>query len=110
MTQTNKKFIMRFAVVALVVGMLSPSVSIENGTAEVSMFNAAQAKQKVKHKNVKHNKNVNRNVKHNKNVNVNHNGGKHYNNQHNDHTAAKVLGGMAVGAAIVKATDSSDEK
>ena len=109
MTQTTnrRKLTMRFAVVAIAVGMLSPTVSInDNGTTEVSVFNSAQAK-KVKHNNVKRNKNVrtNHNVKH-------HNGGRHnnnynnnYNNHHDDHTAAKVLGGMAVGAAIAKSTE-----
>ena len=95
---------MRFAVVALAVGMLSPTVSIQdNGTTEVSMFNTAQAKKVKRSNNVKRNKNVrvNHNVKH-------HNGGHYnnnYNNHHDDHTAAKVLGGVAVGAAIVKATE-----
>ncbi|NOR56674.1 MAG: hypothetical protein GQ531_10785 [Sulfurovum sp.] len=104
MTQTNKKFTMKFAVVALAVGMLSPSISIQdNGTAEVSMFNAAEARQHVKH-------NVNRNV------NVKHHNGGHYNNNynnhHDDHTAAKVLGGMAVGVAneVIDPNDTALQK
>lgn len=119
MTQ-KKQFAMRFAAVALAVGLISPSVSIENTSTSgedgysvnVSILNAAQARQNV-------NRNVNRNVNHNRNVRVNNNVNHHnsghydrgyYDNYHHDHTTAKVLGGVAVGAAVVKATESSSDQ
>ena len=103
----RKRMTMRFTVVALAVGMLSPSVSIQdNGTAEVSILNAAQARVHANHnRKVNHNVNRNRNVnRHGNNYNHggNYNHGRHYDNHH-DHTAAKVIGGAVAGAVIVDA-------
>ena len=111
MTQ-KKRFTLKFAAVALALGLLAPSVDIENkGTAQntdysvsVSLLNQAEARPKLKHRKAKHRRNakINRYKRHNSSR---HHGGR-YNDRRNDNTALKVIGGMAVGAAVVKALDN----
>ncbi|SFZ99063.1 hypothetical protein MNB_SV-5-977 [hydrothermal vent metagenome] len=105
MTQ-KKRFTLKFAAIALALGLFAPTINVENkGTAEntdysvsVSLLNQAEARPKMKHRKARYNRNakVNRHKKHNN---------RRYNDRRNDNTALKVLGGMAVGAAVVKALE-----
>lgn len=116
MTKKNQ-FSVKFVIVALAVGLFSPSVSVKSvegvkHTAlggydvQVSVFNTAEAKRKAKRKarrkgNRKGNRN--RNVRRNKNVNVNVNrgGGRYYGGgNYRRNTGAAVAAGMVVGAAV----------
>lgn len=119
MTKKNQ-FSVKFVIVALAVGLFSPSVSVKSvegvkHTAlggydvQVSVFNTAEAKRK-KNRSRNKSRNRNRNVNKNRNVNVNVNrgGGRYYGGgSYRRNTGAAVVTGMVVGAAIATSANRS---
>ena len=118
----KNKFAAKFAIVALAVGLFSPSVSVKSVTSlavegydvSISIFNTAEARQKNRNKNVNRNKNRNKNVNRNsnvnvnRNVNVNHRGGRYYGGgSYNNNNGAALVAGMVVGAAVATAANSN---
>ncbi len=126
----KKNTLVKFGVVAAMVGLFSPSVSIQTAipsgdsyrtapaALSVSLFNTAEArrggsgnrnrsgnrnKNTNRNKNVNKNKNVNRNVNKNVNVNVNHRNNRHY-GSYRGRTVIGFTAGLAVGSVIAAST------
>ncbi len=126
----KKNTLVKFGVVAAMVGLFSPSVSIQTAISSgdsyrtapaalsVSLFNMAEArrggsgnrnrsgnrnKNTNRNKNVNKNKNVNRNVNKNVNVNVNHRNNRHY-GSYRGRTVIGFTAGLAVGSVIAAST------
>lgn len=117
-------YVARFAIVALTIGMLSPSINLQkinNSKIDayqlnVSLLNVAEARQRNKNTNKNRNsnsnrnsnRNVNRNSNKNVNVNVNHNsGGRYYGGSSYNRNGAALVTGMIVGSAIASSNSSN---
>jgi len=117
-------FGMRFAVVILAAGFLSPSISVksvhtpsgEGFDVSISMLNTAEARKRPNqgNRNKGNNRNVNRNKSHNRNVNrnvnVNHSGGRYYGggSYHNNNEGAALVTGLVIGAAVASSNNNSN--
>jgi len=131
--QNKKSFLVKFTVVAGMIGFFSPSVSIQTKVVSesglggiplvmhVSLFTQAEAKRngggarksagvkRNKNRNVNKNKNVNKNVNanvnvnKNVNVNVNHNNRRHYGHYHGRPLVAFSTG-LVIGTMIAAST------
>ena len=124
----KKNTLVKFGVVAAMVGLFSPSVSIQTAipsgdsyrtapaVLSVSLFRTAEArrdgnrnrsgnrnKNTNRNKNVNKNKNVNRNVNKNVNVNVNHRNNRHY-GSYRGRSIVGFTAGLAVGSVIAAST------
>lgn len=113
MTYTNK-FLVKFTTVAMMVGLFSPSIHIEQtndlSCMEISVLQQAEARpaNRSVNNNRNVNRNTNRNVNRNKNVNVNVNhryygGHRHYGHYHG-HPILAFTAGMAIGSIISAST------
>jgi len=125
--KNKNSFLIKFAVVALAIGVFSPSVSVKpevkesHGYAalpmqvEVTLFHTAEARRggarrgggRSRNVNRNVNRNSNRNVNRNVNVNVHHNnryyGGRHYGYYHGSPLLAFSTG-LIVGSVIAAST------
>ena len=108
-------FIAKFTVVAVLIGLFSPSIQLEKQNkkteVKISILQKAEARRVARKGNVNRNvnrkANVNRNVNRKVNVNVNHYGGghsRHHYGHYHGHPILRFTTAMAIGSMIAAAT------
>jgi hypothetical protein len=115
--KTNNKYIAKFAIVAVMLGLFSPSIEVRtiNDQTElsISLLKHSEARRggnRNRNSNRNSNRNVNRNVNRNSNrnvnVNVNHYGGGHHGRYgyHGGHPIAAFATVVAIGTIVAAAT------